>query len=529
MFRKKRSTGAVKHQKLKVRKNRFHIWGNEVDNLNVRGGFISPLPNKLSPQDIFNGIGDAYRGKLTPENFHRHINNYVGELGGRKKDHEFKEIEAPEHGLTVDNLGKIASAVTDALVSKLSKKKGQKTGNMGAAPTEYHSKVVTGTPNPKVFRTLAKQNGTVKKWIFDSDINTRNYKMNRIEFSHSYGYNCRGLFCPPALSYVHMKDLVDIGNVQGTDTYAQTLQKEKAYICIRNVESQFKIHNDNAYLAGNFKIHLIKPSLKPVNTSYTNTNQQASVVRGLANCFVGNTSSGNAAAATQGIPDAFLFRNEPLIKIVGDTADPIFPFIDFERLQWTTQVSNKTSYDTSANFKASFKIVKTFSRKLLPNETWFFSHKHLLGSGIDVFSLNNMTQDTAWNVGFPVGYMYLIEANGIPVQAVNFETASGLYKTLGTSNGTYSVEYRKGISFIQHPLDTVSGVTSDGVVDTRPLIRSWQTIYRFNASAQQEKFTLPENMVNTEEELTSGTTFIPVTTTEIISSNQSKSNLSTSN
>lgn len=495
-------------------------------NTKMRGGFITPKPIN-SPHDLFNQVGDSFKGKVTPEGLHRHVNNFVGELKGRKKDHEFKEIESPDHDFISDNVGKIVSGVTDALVARLTQKKGPRTGNMGAAPTEYHTKVVTGAPNPKVFRTLAKQNGTVKRWLFDSDINTRNYGMNRSEFSHSYGYNCRGLFCPPTLSYVHISDLISTGQIQSTDNRSQGLEKEKAQLCYRNVESQFKIHNDNAYLAGNFRIHLIKPNLKETATSLT---APQSVIEGLHNVFVGNAQSGDAGASIHGIPDAFLFRNAPLKKVIGANSTPVFPFENAEALQWTTQVSNKTSYTSSTAFRDSFKIVKTFSRKLLPNETWYFSHKHLLGSGVDIFSLVNYISSSEWTRFFPVGYMYLIEANGIPVQAVNFETANGLYKTLGTSNGSYSVEYRKGISFIQHPLDSISGLSDAGVVDTRPLIRSWQTIYRGpKGNASQEKFTLPENIVDREEDLASGKTFIPITTTEIIASNKSKSGVSGSN
>lgn len=407
----------------------------------------------------------------------------------------------------------------------------------------HRTKVDTGHPTTKVLKGIAKENGTTTAMIYDTKaVNTANDLerdeniIRRGELDSSNGFNhktykfLQGIASP---GYRGLMETVFGTNLNtGVNNWFNTTTaerfKDKRYMSFMWLESKVSMFNENAYLPMKVKFHMIRPlyKLDKQDSELTTTTRRNYLTDIQQNVF-NQVVTINPNQTPFAIPTAYQY-DTPFATGVGEEPG-LAAFTDnYKRISLNVYVDNKCDLRMSSYFKANFKIEKTFTKTLQPNDTWIFTHKQHFGPGIDIdefraaFKDMNMTSPgstmgTAQSGNDrPLGYIYMVEHVGVPCTAVvgdgplinNLPTPS-TYQ--GTSDGQIHFEYRSRAKFINSAQVNAIQIGTDGS-DQLVHTRTWTTQDMNYNSYRKPRYVLPNNVVSNSANIDIDKGYIPIVT-----------------
>jgi len=368
---------------------------------------------------------------------------------------------------------------------------------LGVNRTVAKSVVITGYPSTKKVRDFCKINGEKRVTLYDTKINMADptaAQITRPMLTHSYGFNGKNWYFLPAISYTNIKDIFAIAGLAQSDKKGES-EVERIYMMFKWVESQFSIYNQSAFFPMHFRIHLVK-----FMDSASGTIPSTRMGFGLC-------SNSLSVQQDDRIP-IWYQKDLPVEELNSSDATK----------QMNVDVSLKASFKDSPAFNRDFQIVKTFSKKIDPNGTWRFRHRHQCGPGIEIQGLmarNGLAPaDGNYYDGFgPIGYMYIFESFGIQTEGVyggDFGTGVGNQVYQGTSPGWYHIEFRKTLKFGVDP-QGAANMTSTGftvpAVGTRLYVRD----DNYQGITSNRDFYVPSNKIkNTRVGLGETELYVPV-------------------
>jgi hypothetical protein len=284
----------------------------------------------------------------------------------------------------------------------------------------YVSKFHTGNRNSSLAKRLSREHGTKKIWTYDSMVNDQNSTVFRPKLQVRHGFNQKSqVFFNPEVAWWTIGELSTEMNLSLNKTDALTQQT--LYAQINHMVQRFTLTNSNAYLPVVVKIHLC---------DFSKVNSARSQFSG---CY-----SANAAIAdqTEGrMPNQMLFSRTVDTYRVQSLVDPA-----------------SSGFRSAEEGKANIKVVKTFTKKLQPNDTWIFDHYHHFGSGMNVTKLLGLIEDTDVDNNTPISYAPIFEQVGRLCEAVNDGVdGNSQSRYTGTAPGTVHFEFKRGYEKVLSP------------------------------------------------------------------------------
>jgi len=407
----------------------------------------------------------------------------------------------------------------------------------------HRTKVDTGHPTTKVLMGIAKENGTTTALIYDTKaVNTANDLerdeniIKRGELDSANGFNHKTYFFLQGISSPGYRGLMEtvFGSnlITGVNNWFNVTTserfKDKRYMSFMWLESKISIFNENAYLPVKVKIHMIRPlyKLDKQDAEVTVTTRRNHLFD-IRDYVFNQAVTVNPNQTPFAIPTAYQY-DSPILTGVGEEG-ALAAFTDnYKRTALTVYVDNKCDLRSSAYFKANFKIDKTFSKTLQPNDTWLFTHKQHFGPGIDIdefrVAFKDMNQGVPGNTlqtnqmgnDKPLGYLYMVEHVGVPCTAVvgdgplqNDTATPSTYQ--GTSDGQLHFEYRSRAKFINSAQVNATQLGLDGS-DQLVHTRVWTNQDMQYNSYRKPRYVLPNNIVSNSENLSIDKGYIPIVT-----------------
>lgn len=356
----------------------------------------------------------------------------------------------------------------------------------------------TGLPSTRAVMQAAKMNGTVKDTLFDTNIQElNNVQVTRSSLDNSCGFNSRNLWVMPQHACVRLEQIVAEADLEATQRLS-TIEQEKIYGSVMYCESQFRFYNQSAHFPIHLKFHVFdykdEDLTSPISAVFAREAFSSSIT-------------------TQDLP-AMPVRYQHSAPMLEGTAGG------------TVSTQMKVDYSLkgrgfldSAGWRERFKVVKTISKKLMPGDTWVVRHRHHCGPGIDIYALLSTLypdRETTEREG-PFSYFYGVESKGVPCEGVTEEFSldpNPIATYLGTSPGWYQTEFRTSIKYVTASTRAEVDLGNFGV-NEQMHIRSFTNNMRAGSTfgiTDREFFTLPNDIVNSRDNLAPGKTYVPVIT-----------------
>lgn len=405
-------------------------------------------------------------------------------------------------------------------------------------PRGVHRTIIeTGRKVGRATRLQAKLGGTVNIVTNDTKMTTgfqSSVVIPRKDLDHSHGFNSTHMWFLPGAASPSVKDVLyaAAGALNNRDFTVLTqflnagltssLGVDRRYASLMSTETMISLHNQSAYLPQILKIHMIRPKYTLDKYTTNNTTNPDVGIRSYLIDLVNKTFAyPNQQAVRFGLPALYL-HTTPNRLGVTESVIPSPDSDNYKRLAYEVNISNKASLTGSVYFRENFEIIDTTTKRLEPNDTWIFTHRHHYGSGIDIDALKQHFLDinldkvsdfpgtpTLGN-DIPMTYMFMIESKGIPCSVVAQEPNAGEILPVnstyqGTSPGTYCSEFKTKIKFAR--LSNGSINYNSGFPDTMS-IRSY--VSATQQPGKKEKFVLASDIVETFAGLSTGKAFVPI-------------------
>lgn len=348
----------------------------------------------------------------------------------------------------------------------------------------YKTQFDSGRRTSSGIKMAAKLNGYSTDVLFDTKLQIISpLPISRAQLNFNHGFNSRQLAVLPARAYVNSGDLFDLFNLQSGDRPPLD-RYQRVYASIMKTSTDIVMYNQSTFFPITVKVHLID----------VDTIQGNDLTQSISDDFATNiwprTSFSGGTSINAGQVPLFFLHGEP----------QFFPSTDQSNEQVGIDMSLKTDGLTSSPyFREKYKIVKTFSKKLNPSDTWNFHHDHHHGGGIDVYGiLTDNLQPGAFPrvTRQPASYFYIIESYGVPCEGIRTLADEVSESYLGTSPGYFNIEYRKSITSVNSASDT-QNITLFGL-DSKIHVRVVENDPAGLASTgiQREVFADPADITN---------------------------------
>lgn len=367
-------------------------------------------------------------------------------------------------------------------------------------PEKIETTFNTGRPTIKAIQQQGKISGVSTHCLADSKYDFRTDEL-REELNFACGFNA---------SCTKMLDKTSCLNEGEFIKYisGDTLQEYKnfevdRYLAFKNVESQFQFYNQNSFHALQVKIYVLTAEQEQWVGAVPPPVQKVPIIdKMLQNCF------------------------SPTVTTQVASAIPVsLQYADIDLPEMSVHHSNKIEIKDADWFKQNAKVVKTFTRKLLPNQTWQFNHKHHFGSGVHLGSIIQQGREQADAMVHT--YFYAIKIKGYPVEAVYCSksqvivdgaiTEDAEQQThLGTCPGNGMYEFRKILRYVNGP--NVSNSQAGYALNSGSTwsFNVWSRTFNVKnfptTATNKEFFVLPKDIVTTALPLVAGTASVPIET-----------------
>lgn len=370
-------------------------------------------------------------------------------------------------------------------------------GTAMAQRKTHRTSLDTGMPIPKVLKMVKKMNGSHRRTLLDSKVNSNfRIEFGRQQLNHSHGFNSKRIWFCPLFTAVTPSDVLNTAGIAGSQR-DDSRASDRVYLATEYVKTEFAIYNQNAYFPTKVKIHLVAIENPPTTTF----DAWREIFTRTFNGAVGPTQQ-NAYA----VP--VFMQHEGTVDVLTANEQHV-------------AVSNKLRLTDSSYFRDNCKIVKTISKTLGPTDTWFFNHKHHTGSGLDAFG---MLSESFNSVDTPIAYYYVMEMSGVPCEAVYRSVANEYDTYLGTSPGNTQFEFKKEIRFIaagtasRYDFNEAGG----GLDNSLMHMRVWRDEpYRTTVEVDSKEFFSLQPKISSN--IAVGETYIPVITDKVSLANQATS------
>jgi len=474
----------------------------------VGGGSFKPRPTKSwTPKKGTMGINAGYTGSLK---YYGMKNKVKFRVADKRHPEHLDDVKYLHQRRPVRTAGKTLETVatpSTPLIFNGYKPATTEGGNpavtehskkpvtLGNSSTKHHqhsTKFTTGNNIPKILKMVKKQNGALKRWLFDTTNQSGTDLVTRNTLELRCGFNDKSLWILPAYAFVHSEDVQVQLDILLADRPSSN-RLEKALAALEYVQTQIKLYNQSAYMGVKVKIYVF------TNRDTGNYNPTTPVAR--------LTQTLNQAAETS-VPQRFIQE--------GVSAKDVTNF-----REWSLKASMNPAVSWpihSPYMRNNVTVVKTFSKTLEPGDQWVFDHKHFCGSGIDIFALIDQINPTITAAYDPIGYMYAIEVMGVPCEGVMFGNFDGtgpaepVTHHLGSSPGYVQCDFRKGLQYIQRAQNSSDSIDGGGLnPSSRAHLRTQSWDPNTASTTSKENFVTAGNIIESGiDTAIAGQMYIPV-------------------
>lgn len=339
-----------------------------------------------------------------------------------------------------------------------------------------------GKPNPRVIKTLARQNGSTVMTSLDTRY-SNTYKSGstgRDYLTMNAGFNRK--LIATYLNWNHSVDrLATVFSLNNFNTPNAKLQT--SYACVMNLWRNIDIMNTSRYLKAKYTLKLYKP-----------TNDSNVITNVMNSCLYRDAGLATATPLQKYMPIKY--------QLDGYT----FPNNDASAKVW---VDPKASLLDAPAFAADYEFVKSFSKWLGPGDSWNYKEVFHTGSGVNLGELKTVFD--AFGVA-ELGHVLVLEVTGQEVAACYAPNSNENF--IGKAPVYCQVEFSIGGEYVNNPHNSSSGYTSNafggGVVNSNYLIRSF-TNHVESDDVQNKIFNVPmSNITSDPTNTANGKLFIPI-------------------
>lgn len=270
----------------------------------------------------------------------------------------------------------------------------------------YHTEFHVGRKPTKTVNLQAKLGGEVKEKYSDTLADIQN--STRAELSVKCGFNRKKVFwygtTPGFWSYSDLAVLSEVNFYTPNPNAAQ-----RCYWLTKWFQQSFKLSNVNKYLAVNVAVHFLSPQ----------TDSDSNVA------MRGTFSGVDGVQRLGSIPINQQYSDLQLGVVLSQV-----------------EMDPRKSFTSSFDFQESFKVQKTFRKKLQPGEIWKIDYRHFTGPGLNMNEIVN-SKDSISSLS-PLNscfYFPVFEITGQSVEAYDSEDTQIIYT--GTSIGMVHLEAEK--------------------------------------------------------------------------------------
>lgn len=435
--------------------------------LGVRGGFSIPpgLARTVSIKGA-NLLGTylakeaIIRGKKT--------RSFANVVEMAKKAAE--TINVIEGGGTIDvskhyKIARTPAPMNDAIplknssVGSATSEKSRNVSSTGVANTSkvYTTRFVNGTPMSKALRAMKLMNGSKVSTYFDTMSNAPSQGTStRTSLLQSTGFNQRKFFTTTADTYNTYGSIANLFSLSTKDISDDSMQS--VYGMVTKTKNNLTLHNSGTAYPVIVKVHY---------------------------CTNDPTQS------TDGPPGIIQSCINSNITIQQELAVPI-------RYQFSNLAQN--GYIEGADFslkgsglwgatewKARGKVVKSFTKRLSPGDTWKLTEQFDFGSGINLSSLLGAQDNPNVSMSNAFSYWPVVEFHGVQAEAIYNGGATNTF--IGTSPSWLSVEASSSVEYILPSTTAADWTGDDGVTDSIPAMKVYtradNVIKEFNLDVGQ--------------------------------------------
>ena len=347
-------------------------------------------------------------------------------------------------------------------------------GNKSYTMKKYYTTFEAGRPASRAVRRLAQQNGTTYVSNFDSQFDAKT-EVTRRNLRLECGFNQKLLACnndwlQKLSTYYGAFDLV---SWKTPGTKLQSLYGLTTYM-----QRKFTFMNTNSYLPVIVKIRLWKPSGE--NDRY-------------AVSFLNSANSATNWPAGQQEDNKFPTRFQLSLM---DTTD----------LTYRLKVDPRISFKNSPRLDADWEEVKSFSKKLLPGEIWYWTQKTHTGPGLNLTALVAEHDDSSLH---SADYEMTVEVKGVPCEGiVGAQTNDHI---IGTGPAYVQMEWSKGYEAVNASVTEASydQTTFGGMTPGIFAIRTFTKFVDTGANADRIRNYEPDKVMPGPTTI-GGEIFVPV-------------------
>ena len=476
-----------------------------------RGGFISPIKPQVkkwywAPQKKFTD------GKIVivENNQSARIRNAKGQfksagkaflgtgtkmMAERIRDYSSADDRAKRLGMK----GRTAVAMED------SGNPGSRTGTTYSQPRQRskYKQIVTIRKSPvvgdsKLYRTFARFGDPKlsKSWYYIKAIGgvtTGEYRNSQREydwgeserlgkFVHRIGFNQKGI--------LHLKEWffnrIDVCDLSGfklrpedhgtalkwgnddlgrADYFAKKNAELRAYLGVTRLTDELTIHNTNSYFPAIVKLHLCCLETSEIFSQQVSWFRPTEPGASEATRTSGSSSVDTVAQILGQMcyPEYFVPGAIPTSRVLTTNDNRT-------REGVMLKLDPRAYMSMSRNFRRIFKVVKTMTRMLNPNDVWIHKTTHFLPKGInlnvwmDQRTLDGSATSSSPSTEVPIGYFPIIEFYGKRCEAIRTPLRSTSPRALGTSPVELSTEFRNTYEYINDVTAVLQGNTDSQVI-----------------------------------------------------------------
>lgn len=299
---------------------------------------------------------------------------------------------------------------------------------LGPQELRWHkTKLMMGKPTSSTLKRIAKNNGTTRKTLYDS-----NTSGGSVGLTWNYGFNQRNIRTFATNGIVTSSDYASLWPTLDTNVFSQNTQ-QRSYGAILKEIMTYKFANTSSYFPSVLKIEWLR---------------LATDLQSGADMAV-NSMNVTAAVQSNGrIPVNKQFTDRVLVgDMIGCITHP------------------NLTLESSTIHRSRTERVKTLTRTLQPGEIWTVEVEINCGSGIDLARLKSAVDQEVDGV---ISLLPVITSNG---KLCELRTALTNASNIGTSPGYISMEAKAEVEYVNAPIERTPTATKQGFAPRQPLIR----------------------------------------------------------
>ena len=250
------------------------------------------------------------------------------------------------------------------------------------------------------------------------------------------------------------------------DMFAKKNAELRAYLGVTRLTDELTIHNTNSYFPAIVKLHICCLETSEI------FNQQSSYFQ---------PSGPGASESSPRSPSSLPF--DTVAQLLGQLCYPeyfvpgaiptsrVFTSNDNRSREGVMlKLDTRAHLGMARNFRRIFKVVKTMTKLLNPNDVWIHKTTHYLPKGInlnvwmDQYTIDGQIQSNSASKEIPIGYFPIIEFYGKRCEAIRTPLRSNAPRALGTSPVELSTEFRNTYEYINDVTAVLQGNTDSQVI-----------------------------------------------------------------